>query len=84
MQLLLTYTKPNLTKQTNQKKKKRKKQKTKQKKRIYRFDRKKRISDSDCTAKNTWYKKGPLFDMPLKENNTEVFLRDIICTIHAV
>ena len=29
--------------------------------RIYRFDRKKRISDSDCTAKNAWYKKGPFF-----------------------
>ena len=28
-----------------------------QKKKNYRFDRKKRISDSDCTAKNAWYKK---------------------------
>ena len=32
------------------------------KKRIYRFDRKKRISDSDCTAKKKHnIKKGPFF-----------------------
>ena len=35
---------------------KKKKRKTK-KKRIYRFDREYRISDSDCTAKNTQYKR---------------------------
>ena len=41
------------------------------KKRIYRFDRKKRISDSDCAAKNTQYKrKNALFYMTLKENIT--------------
>ena len=55
----------------NQKKKTLKKTK-KTKKRIYRFDRKKRISDSDCTAKNTWYKrKNALFYMSLKENITK-------------
>ena len=37
---------------------------------MYMFDRKKRISDSDCTAKNTLYKKMPFFYMTLKENNT--------------
>ena len=49
------------------------------------FDRKKRISDSDFTAKNTEKKKRPFFDMTLKENNTkiEAIQISLLRTIHA-